>query len=243
MISLNEYIPTNLNSVSSELFAFVTKLFHKCIFSMNYELEYLLIQLLSAQLHSTDTNAHKFSNVFNRLCLAKTHLMLWDVSIGLQDFFLISAEYDSDFDDDSDFDNDSCDSDEERTQLVISFEKINELFPNLQSLTVINHILSNEVFYQFCDYLNQKNGNVSFEIITFYFPKYKRLPHRLKVGQLRHVWQKHLQKHKWTIEAYKYGNALSPMIVLKRNEKSNLKPFIGHSNDDLLYDKFVKIEK
>ncbi len=154
---------------------------------------------------------------------------------------MVSTQYDDDFDDDSMTMNNGIDSEDDGSKLLISFEKINELFVNLKSLTLINHILSREVFYQFIDYLNKNAGNVSFEIITFYFPKYKKLPRHLKINQLRHVWQKYLNQHKWHIVAYKYGYSLSPMIVIQRVD-SDLLPFIGQSKNNYL-NQFVKITK
>merc|ERR1719361_152093 len=232
MISLNCFIEENIANVEPKLFEFLLALFEKCIFSMNYELEQLFIQLLNFQLRrkkKLQRVPKKYAARFNQLCLERQELLIWDISYGLQDFFMISTEYDDDFDDDSiTIDNVNKYHDEETdTKLLISFEKINDLFANLQNLTLINHTLSNEIFYQFIDYLNKNGGNVSFQIITFYFPKYKKLPHRLKVNQLQHVWSKYLNQHKWHIVGYKYGSSLSPMIVLKRMGVK-IKPFMGH---------------
>ena len=250
MISLNCYIDENINNISEKLFKFICKLFEKCVFSMNYELENLFVQLLNNQLKNDENDKNiiipkKFALKFNKLCIERKNLLIWDISYGLQDFFMIETEYDDDFDDDSiTIDNISKYNDQENeTKLLICFEKINQLFVNLKCLTLINHTLSNEVFYQFIDYLNKNKGNISYEIITFYFPKYKKLPHRLKINQLQHVWQKYLTQYKWHIVAYKYGSSLSPMIVIKKiNSKS--KPFMGQmQNASTLYNQFVKIEK
>eukprot|EP01083_Nonionella_stella_P050683 134725_1 len=96
---------------------------------------------------------------FNKLCLEREDLIIWDISYGLQDFFMVSTEYDDDFDDDSiTIDNAGKygdDEDQNECKLLMSFEKINQLFINLKSLTLINHTLSNEIFYQFIDYLNK----------------------------------------------------------------------------------------
>ena len=246
MISLNCYIDENINNISIKLFKFICKLFEKCIFSMNFELENLFIQLINNQLKNNQNDKNiiipkKYALKFNKLCIERENLLIWDISYGLQDFFMISTEYDGDFDDDSiTIDNISKYNDEENeTKLLICFEKINQLFINLKCLTLINHTLSNEIFYQFIDYLNKNKGNVSYQIITFYFPKYKKLPHLLKISQLQHVWQKYLAQHKWHIVAYKYGASLSPMIVIKRIN-TKLKPFMGSPN---IYHQFVKIEK
>ena len=253
MLSLNCFIDENISNADPALFEFLCKLFEKCVFSMNFELEQLLIQMLNFQLGISSKSKkdkvrlpRQYALKLDALCMGRKELLLWDISYGLQQFFMISTEYDDDFDDDSiTIDNVRKYHDEETdTKLLISFEKINDLFVNLSALTLINHTLSNEVFYQFIDYLNKNEGNVSFEIISFYFPKYKKLPHRLKVNQLEHVWGKYLAKHHWHIVGYKYGTSLSPMIVLKRMDRKKIKPFMGQ-NHDYLYQQqqFVKIEK
>ena len=112
---------------------------------------------------------------------------------------MISGEYDDDFDDDSITIDNNKNKYDNNEKLLISFEKINDIFLNIKNLTLINHTLSDEIFYQFIDYLKKNNGNISYQIITFYFPKYKKLPGRLKINQLQHVWSKHLKKYKYEI--------------------------------------------
>ena len=254
MISLNCYIDENINNLSNELFKFICKLFNKCIFSMNYELENIFIQLLSNQIEpqsqsqsSQQIIPKKYSSIFNKLCVEKENIIIWDISLGLQDFFMISGEYDDDFDDDSitidngrNHNGHNGDNNDDDTKLLISFEKIAQIFINIKKLTLINHTLSDEVFYQFIDYLNKNKSNVPYEIITFYFPKYKKLPGRLKINQLQHVWSKYLNNYKWQIIGYKYGSTLSPMIVLQKNNYTQ-KPFMGDHYSG--FQKFIRMEK
>eukprot|EP01084_Bolivina_argentea_P086095 155626_1 len=247
MISCNEYIDANLRNVSPQLFAFVCGLFDRCILSMNYELEQMVIKLIHNQIVKRNKREipSKYSYRFNKLCNEKEEAMLWDISYGLQDYFMVSTQYDDDFDDDSrsrslyNMQQNENEEDEDH-KLLVSFEKINTIFVNLKALTLINHTLSNEIFYQFIDYLNKNEGTVSYEIITFYFPKYKKLPLNLKINQLHHVWNQYLIKYNYVIEAYKYGteHTLSPMIVIKKIG-CNRMPFVGENDHNI----FVKIEK
>merc|ERR1712113_1317507 len=127
MVSLNRHIGSLVEmddeqGTDQETLKFVLWLWSKCIFSLNYDLERVMMQLLDHELNSKMDLILKFENkAFHQICVERKCLLIWDISFGLSKYLMDLIEYEDDEGNVNQDDNDE----------MISFPKMTALFPNL----------------------------------------------------------------------------------------------------------------